>query len=111
MEKAATTEKREVKTVVNAANGLNLRKVPHGDVIAILSPGTAVKVVKEEGEYVYVADGRLRLLEKPKRKNKKHVQPICYSNELVPDIKYNEDIKRVIKLFCAGAVCNVGTRE
>lgn len=68
-------------------------------------------IVKEEGEYVYVADGRLRLLEKPKRKNKKHVQPICYSNELMPGIKYNEDIKRVIKLFCAGADCAVGTRE
>lgn len=59
MEKAATTEKREVKTVVNAANGLNLRKVPHGDVIAILSPGTAVKVVKEEGEWCEVKAGKL----------------------------------------------------
>lgn len=59
MEKAATTEKREVKTVVNAANGLNLRKEPHGDVIAILSPGTAVKVVKEEGEWCEVKAGKL----------------------------------------------------
>lgn len=58
-------------------------------------------IVKEEDEYVYVADGRRKVLEMPKRKNKKHIQPICYSNELVPDIKYNEDVKRVIKLFCA----------
>lgn len=60
-------------------------------------------IVKEEGEYVYVSDGWLRPLEKPKRKNKKHVQPICYSNELVPEMKRNEDIKRVIKLWCADA--------
>lgn len=60
-------------------------------------------IVKEEGEYVYVADGRGKTLEKPKRKNKKHVQPIHYSNELIPEMKRNEDIKRVIKLFCADA--------
>lgn len=58
-------------------------------------------IVKEEGEYVYVADGRLRLLEKPKRKNKKHIQPIHCSRELISDIKHDEDVKRVIKLFCA----------
>lgn len=54
-------------------------------------------IVREEGEYVYVADGRHRTLEKPKRKNKKHVQPIC--RELEPAIMRNEDVKRVIKLY------------
>lgn len=58
-------------------------------------------IVEEKGEYVYVADGRLRTIEKPKRKNKKHIQPIYYSNEQVPKIRHNEDIKRVIKLFGA----------
>ena len=58
-------------------------------------------IVEEKGEYVYVADGRLRTIEKPKRKNKKHIQPIHYSNEQVPEIRRNEDIKRVIKLFSA----------
>ena len=31
-----------------------------------------------EGEYLLLADGRRRKLEKPKRKKKKHVQPTFY---------------------------------
>lgn len=54
-------------------------------------------IIKEESGYVYVADGKLRGLENPKRKNKKHIQPIRQNQE--PDIKSNEAIKRVIKLF------------
>lgn len=68
-------------------------------------------IVKEEGQYVYVADGRGRLLEKPKRKNKKHIQPICCSRELMPDIKNDEAVKRVIKLFCVGEDITADTRE
>ena len=33
-------------------------------------------IVREESESVYLADGRLREIQRPKRKNKKHVQPI-----------------------------------
>lgn len=32
-------------------------------------------VVSVEDEYVYLADGKLRRLEKPKRKKLKHIQP------------------------------------
>lgn len=31
-------------------------------------------IIKQDAEYVYVADGKLRSLYKPKRKKKKHVQ-------------------------------------
>lgn len=60
-------------------------------------------IIKEEDEYVYLVDGKLRTLEKPKRKNKKHIQPIYYNEnplykKIVDNIN-NEDIKRVIKLF------------
>lgn len=68
-------------------------------------------IVREDREYVYVADGRQRTMAKPKRKNKKHIQPICCGKELMPDIRYDEDIKRVIKLFCAGAERTAVTRE
>lgn len=37
---------------------------------------TVYVIIKEETEYVYLADGRLRTLAKPKRKNKKHIQII-----------------------------------
>ena len=33
-------------------------------------------IVREEKEYVYLADGRGRTCENPKRKNKKHIQVI-----------------------------------
>ncbi len=63
-------------------------------------------IVREESEYVYLADGKERTLERPKRKNKKHIQPIYYDTEKkepVPEMKRNEEIKRAIKLFSAKA--------
>lgn len=38
--------------------------------------GDIYVIIKEEPEYVYLADGKLRTLEKPKKKNKKHIQVI-----------------------------------
>ena len=38
--------------------------------------GRVYIIVREESESVYLADGRLREIGRPKRKNKKHVQPI-----------------------------------
>ena len=37
--------------------------------------GRAMVVVSVDGEYVYLVDGKLRLLEKPKKKKAKHIQP------------------------------------
>lgn len=31
-------------------------------------------IIKEEGEYVYLSDGHIRGIEKPKKKKKKHIQ-------------------------------------
>jgi ribosomal protein L14E/L6E/L27E len=45
-------------------------------------------VVAVDGDYVYLADGRLRLLEKPKKKKKMHVQ-IC--NDIIEEIKAKLD--------------------
>lgn len=33
-------------------------------------------IIKEEAEYVYLADGDVRTIDKPKKKNKKHIQII-----------------------------------
>ena len=38
--------------------------------------GDIYVIIKEETEYVYLVDGRLRTFEKPKKKNKKHIQII-----------------------------------
>lgn len=65
-------------------------------------------IVREEEEYVYVADGRLKTIEKPKKKNKKHIQIIkkeaidLIRNEVQVKndrITNNEEIKRAIKLY------------
>ncbi len=62
-------------------------------------------IIKETEEYVYLADGKSRTLENPKRKNKKHIQIIRKGTEpkLRDKLKndqpvYNEEIKRLIKM-------------
>ena len=33
-------------------------------------------IVATEGDYVYLCDGKYRTISKPKKKNRKHIQPI-----------------------------------
>lgn len=64
-------------------------------------------IIEEKDDYVWLADGRIRTLEKPKKKNKRHIQ-ICkkQTEELAAIQKKlmqgqpvrNEEIKRAIKL-------------
>ncbi len=66
-------------------------------------------VMREDADYVYLVDGALKLVENPKKKNKKHVQPIVKmkSDELEKKLMQhmpirNEEIKRFIKLYQKG---------
>ncbi len=59
-------------------------------------------ILKEEGTYEYLADGKIRTVDRPKKKKKKHVQLIstipmelAYKIESGEAIR-NEEIKRVI---------------
>lgn len=57
-----------------------------------------VYVIYEFDEtYVYLVDGRIRTIENPKRKKRKHVQMICEEH----DVTELDDvgIKRILKLF------------
>ena len=47
--------------------------------------------------YVYLVDGRIRVLENPKRKKRKHVQVICENYDVtnIDDV----GIKRILNLF------------
>ena len=47
--------------------------------------------------YVYLVDGSIRTIERPKKKKKKHIQIICEKHELT-DID-DVGIKRILKLF------------
>ncbi|MCI8893624.1 MAG: hypothetical protein HFI42_01455 [Lachnospiraceae bacterium] len=66
---------------------------------------TIYVITGEDASSVYLADGRIRTVEKPKRKNKKHIQIIqelpqetaqLLSQDRAPG---NEEIKRAIKLY------------
>jgi len=46
--------------------------------------GLAMVVLDTQGEYLYLADGKLRTLEHPKKKKAKHVQITHYVLEMVP---------------------------
>lgn len=61
-------------------------------------------IVKEEDNLVYLADGRLKPIEKPKRKNRKHIQiiknlPKDITEVFTQENFRNEEIKRAIKLY------------
>ena len=62
-------------------------------------------IMNEDSEYVYLVDGDLKPMDKPKKKLKKHIQIINRVDETIQNkletgqIIYNEDIKRAIKLY------------
>ena len=61
-------------------------------------------IVKEEADMVYLADGKLKPLEKPKKKNRKHIQIIKQLPKEITEVFTqenfrNEEIKRAIQLY------------
>lgn len=65
--------------------------------------GQLYVIMDVQDEYVFLTDGRLRPLEKPKKKKKKHVQvfrviPEEFTEFRESNVK-NEDIRRVIRRF------------
>ena len=61
-------------------------------------------IVKEEADWVYLADGTCKPLEKPKKKNRKHIQKIEKLPKEITEVFTQEDfrnegIKRAIKLY------------
>lgn len=63
--------------------------------------GKIYLVVEETQNYVYVADGQIRLIDTPKKKNKKHIQIIKKIDRCtdIPSMT-NERIKYIIKQYC-----------
>lgn len=63
-------------------------------------------IVDEDKDYVYLSDGRLKPLESPKKKRKKHIQIIntCVEENLLERLVnhqrvLNEEIKYAIKSY------------
>jgi ribosomal protein L14E/L6E/L27E len=65
--------------------------------------GEIYLIIKEENEYVYVADGRARTVLSPKKKNRKHIQVIKKVDPRT-DISSvtDEEIKHLINSYCKG---------
>ncbi len=68
--------------------------------------GVLYVVVAEEGDFVYLSDGRLKKPEKPKKKRKKHIQLInrevderMKTRLLAGEMLRPEEIKYAIKQF------------
>ncbi len=68
-------------------------------------------VIEETQDEVYLVDGIIRTMDKPKKKRKKHIQIINkrVSNELEQKIRekkliQNEEMKRQIKLYNNGGI-------
>lgn len=66
-------------------------------------------IVAQEGEFVYLSDGRLKPPDKPKKKRIRHVQPIACAvqEELLGRLQrgervYPEEIKYALKQYCDG---------
>ncbi len=60
-------------------------------------------IIKTEGEYVYLSDGRLKPVERPKKKKCKHIQVRKAIPEelcgLTEETIKNEEIRKVIRRF------------
>ena len=63
-------------------------------------------IIKEEEEYVYLADGIYKTMGKPKKKSKKHIQIITKGQDanltkklLNKEQVSDEEIKRAIKIY------------
>ena len=52
------------------------------------------------GEYALIADGKVRKLEKPKKKKLKHLEPIGVLEQQIPT-QTNRQLKRALKTFSA----------
>lgn len=67
--------------------------------------GVLYVVVAQEGDFLFLSDGKLKPVDKPKRKRYKHVQPVSQTvgEELTEAIKggkaTNEQIKYAIKQY------------
>lgn len=61
---------------------------------------TTYVIIGEDDEYVYLADGKIRTVDRPKKKNKKHIQVIRKVQMEKPDDGFKDlEIKKAIKEY------------
>lgn len=60
--------------------------------------GELFVIIQEDREYVFLADGKKRSIEEPKRKNKKHIQ-VVYRGLDHKEKLTDEEIRRWIRCY------------
>lgn len=67
--------------------------------------GQMYVIIKEDADFVYLADGKNKRLDNPKKKKRKHIQLVkagadeALAEKLMQQVAvYDEEIKRAIKL-------------
>lgn len=68
-------------------------------VLAGHDKGKIFYIVDEDDAYVYLADGRLRPIDKPKKKKKKHIRPIKSPLPVKAEQVNNSEIIKAIKEY------------
>jgi len=68
--------------------------------------GKALVVFDVQDEYLYLVDGKLRTLDKPKKKKLKHVQPTNHVACLATDGRalQDADIRKILKAYLSSSV-------
>jgi len=78
--------------------------------------GKAFVIINIEDNYLYLVDGKLRTLNKPKKKKLKHVQPVNYIATLTTDGRdlqnadIQKELKRLLLDLMSREVGYIGTR-
>lgn len=63
--------------------------------------GELYVITELDERFVWLADGRLKTVENPKKKSRKHIQVIRRERMEIPCTAANEAVKRVLKLYRA----------
>ncbi|MCD8039482.1 MAG: KOW domain-containing RNA-binding protein [Lachnospiraceae bacterium] len=63
--------------------------------------GRIYLILREDEDYVYLADGDVRTIDRLKKKNKKHIQIIKKMTRVADtESVTNEEVKHLIKQYC-----------
>lgn len=58
--------------------------------------GRLYVVLQTDGQYLSLVDGRIRTLQNPKRKKRRHVAAVCTDRSVLTDMAANSEIKKVL---------------
>jgi ribosomal protein L14E/L6E/L27E len=70
--------------------------------------GRAMVIISVEGEYVFLADGQLRPLNKPKKKKARHIQP---TRTIIDEVNAISTVNNGLQTAAAGGLTDADIRK